>query len=571
MAYEVTATRKRPQSFSSLIGQEFVVSTLESAIKENRIAHAYLFSGPRGVGKTSSARLLAKALNCEIGPTSEPCGKCSSCRAIAAGESVDVIEIDGASNNGVDAVRAIKEEVLFPPQSSRYKIYIIDEVHMLSISAFNALLKTIEEPPEYIVFIFATTEIQKVPQTIRSRCQQFHFQLISQNDIVKCLESAAAEMKIEADEDALYWIAKEGAGSMRDSYTLFDQVASFSEGHITLRKIKEKLFLASVEDIAAILSLSFEERTEEALDILEKLFSSGTSETQIIKDMAEYVKSLLFYKAGIRRADVLSCTEEEIDRNLVDLYSKEMLEAVLKALLDLYRDIRYSLSPKMEIELFVSRLSSIRYLTTKESLLSRLDQIRKSIESENRITVEKKPAEKAFPEVKKKIADSSTENEDSHFLSSKEANVVKEEERGEKVFDEAALSSLIETLREEAMNAEARFFSQKLASFSQQENTVTFTFSSTLALQAVEKSRRMIEKILSDLLARSISMRLEALEKEERKTGNDTRFVLDVFRSGEAVEMKEEEIIKSEPIRNDEKPGSNAGENEISAGDGGEN
>ena len=570
MAYEVTATRKRPQSFSSLIGQEFVVSTLESAIKENRIAHAYLFSGPRGVGKTSSARLLAKALNCEMGPTSEPCGKCSSCRAIAAGESVDVIEIDGASNNGVDAVRAIKEEVLFPPQSSRYKIYIIDEVHMLSISAFNALLKTIEEPPEYIIFIFATTEIQKVPQTIRSRCQQFHFQLISQNDIVKCLESAAAEMKIEADEDALYWIAKEGAGSMRDSYTLFDQVASFSEGHITLRKIKEKLFLASVEDIAAILSLSFEERTEEALDILEKLFSSGTSETQIIKDMAEYVKSLLFYKAGIRRADVLSCTEEEIDRNLVELYSKEMLEAVLKALLDLYRDIRYSLSPKMEIELFVSRLSSIRYLTTKESLLSRLDQIRKSIESENRITVEKKPAEKAFPEVKKKIADSSTENEDSHFLSSKEANV-KEEERGEKVFDEAALSSLIETLREEAMNAEARFFSQKLASFSQQENTVTFTFSSTLAIQAVEKSRRMIEKILSDLLARSISMRLEALEKEERKTGNDTRFVLDVFRSGEAVEMKEEEIIKSEPIRNDEKPGSNAGENEISAGDGGEN
>ena len=239
--YQVTATRKRPKSFETLIGQEFVVSTLENALKEGKIAHAYLFSGPRGVGKTSSARLLAKALNCEKGISAHPCGVCNNCISIAEGRSVDVIEIDGASNNGVDAVRAIKEEVTFPPQTSRYKIYIIDEVHMLSISAFNALLKTIEEPPEYVIFIFATTELQKVPQTIRSRCQQFHFQLISEENIVKCLKSAAEDIYIEADEDALYWIAKEGKGSMRDSYTLFDQVASFSEGHITLEKIREKL------------------------------------------------------------------------------------------------------------------------------------------------------------------------------------------------------------------------------------------------------------------------------------------------------------------------------------------
>ena len=171
MAYEVTATRRRPQRFENLVGQEFVAQTMENSINAGRIAHAYLFSGPRGCGKTSTARILAKALNCAKGPTASPCGECQACKEITAGSSLDVIEIDGASNNSVDNVRQIKDEVLFPPNSCRYKVYIIDEVHMLSTSAFNALLKTIEEPPPYVVFIFATTELQKVPMTIKSRCQ----------------------------------------------------------------------------------------------------------------------------------------------------------------------------------------------------------------------------------------------------------------------------------------------------------------------------------------------------------------------------------------------------------------
>ena len=381
MPYEVTATRKRPQDFESLIGQEFVVSTLENAIKEGKIAHAYLFSGPRGVGKTSSARLLAKALNCETGPTAHPCGKCDSCVNITKGSSVDVIEIDGASNNGVDAVRAIKEEVAFPPQSSRYKIYIIDEVHMLSISAFNALLKTIEEPPEYVIFIFATTEIQKVPQTIRSRCQQFHFQLISQENIVKCLKSAAEDLSIEADENALYWIAKEAAGSMRDSYTLFDQVAAFSEGHISLDKIREKLGLASTDAISSILRHCYLGEDKAAIEELNTLFLQGATENQIVKDFTSFIRTILFYKEGVRRKELLGFDESDLPQDLISLYTKDMLETMLRSFLDLYRDMRYSLSPRFEMELLISRLSRIRFLSSPTSIAEKLEEITKAVKS----------------------------------------------------------------------------------------------------------------------------------------------------------------------------------------------
>ena len=299
MAYEVTATRKRPQVFEKLVGQQFVVSTIENAIESGRIAHAYLFSGPRGVGKTTSARLLAKALNCEKGPTAHPCGECASCREIASGSSVDVIEIDGASNTSVNDIRVIKDEVLFPPQASRYKIYIIDEVHMLSNSAFNALLKTIEEPPEYIIFIFATTELQKVPATIRSRCQQFHFQLIGLDDIRACLKEACTEMDIQADEDALFWIAKEAAGSMRDAYTLFDQVASFSGDHITLAAIRDKLGLVSGDQIASLVATAVSGDRRKAQEDLATILSRGVSVEQCIRDFSDFFRCVLLVKEGI--------------------------------------------------------------------------------------------------------------------------------------------------------------------------------------------------------------------------------------------------------------------------------
>lgn len=388
MSFEVTATRKRPQNFESLVGQEFVVSTLKNSIASGRIAHAYLFSGPRGVGKTTSARLLAKALNCVNGPTAQPCGVCDNCRGIAAGNSLDVIEIDGASNTGVNDVRAIKEEVLFPPSSSRYKIYIIDEVHMLSQSAFNALLKTIEEPPEYVVFIFATTELQKVPATVRSRCQQFNFQLIPIETIKSLLENAVSEMGIQADEDALFWIAKEATGSMRDAYTLFDQVVSFSDGHITMEGIREKLGLAGTDVLNSIMLDILVAEREGAMEKLRGLIAGGVSVEHIIKDFSDYFRNILLIREGVKNRNVLGVQLSSYPQNILNAYTEEQLEAALEMFLNLYRNVRYSINPRFELELALSRLFRLKYTYSNVAVVQQLAKLKNDLINGNITPVE---------------------------------------------------------------------------------------------------------------------------------------------------------------------------------------
>jgi DNA polymerase-3 subunit gamma/tau len=356
MAYEVTATKRRPKTFAELVGQDFVAATLKSSIEAGRIAHAYLFSGPRGCGKTSAARILARSLNCEKGPTINPCGECPSCQDITRGVSLDIIEIDGASNTSVNDVRQIKDEVIFPPHGGKKKVYIIDEVHMLSNSAFNALLKTIEEPPEYIVFIFATTEVHKVPATIRSRCQQFNFRLIPIETIQKILRDTCTEMKIEAEDEALFWIAKESTGSLRDAYTLFDQVASFSDGHIRSQLIRDKLGLVGLDKLNALAEACAANDTAGAFAQIDRILDSGVAIEQFVIDLAGYYRSLLLLKNGVTRESLLGFSPGRFSASVREKHDSVQLEQALSLLLGLYRDIRYSVSPRFELETVLSKL-----------------------------------------------------------------------------------------------------------------------------------------------------------------------------------------------------------------------
>ena len=378
--YEVTASKYRPKTFDELAGQEFVVSTIKNSLKNGSIAHAYLFSGPRGCGKTSAARILARSLNCEKGIETGPCGKddetCDNCRAISKGASMDVIEIDGASNNSVNDVRQIRDEVLFPPQAGRYKVYIIDEVHMLSNQAFNALLKTIEEPPPYIVFIFATTELHKVAATIKSRCQQFNFRLIPVETIQGILKKICDESGIKAEDDALFWIARESTGSLRDAFTLFDQVVSFSAGNIQSELIREKLGIIGLDKLNALAQACAVNDAPASFALTDEILSSGVAIEQFIIDLTGFYRSLLLLKNGVTRESLLGYRPSLFSAQALNALDSVRLERALDILLDCYRDIRYSVSPRFELEAAVSKLVWLSKWVSPSELKDAVDEAR---------------------------------------------------------------------------------------------------------------------------------------------------------------------------------------------------
>ncbi len=296
MPYTVFALKWRPKNFDEIIGQNHIVATLKNAIQKNRMAHAYLFAGPRGVGKTSTARILAKALNCQAGLTSEPCLKCPSCLEISEGRSLDIIEIDGASNRGIDEIRVLRENVKFAPVSGRFKIYIIDEVHMLTTEAFNALLKTLEEPPEFVKFIFATTQPHKVIATILSRCQRFDFRRITVMETAAQLERIVASEKIDVDKEVLFSIAKSSDGSLRDAESLLDQLISFSRQKISLKDVVSVLGIVEQEALFEMTERIIRKDAKGALELLNKLIDEGKDVSVFLPSLIEHFRNLMIAK-----------------------------------------------------------------------------------------------------------------------------------------------------------------------------------------------------------------------------------------------------------------------------------
>jgi DNA polymerase-3 subunit gamma/tau len=374
--YTVVARRYRPQQFAELIGQEHVAQALVNALASGRVAHAYLFTGARGVGKTSAARILAKALNCVRGPTPTPCDTCDSCQAIAEGQDVDVVEIDGASNNKVEEVRDLRQNVGFRPTRGRYKVYIIDEVHMLSTSAFNALLKTLEEPPPHVKFILATTEVQKIPITILSRCQRFDFAHVGPGKILEQLKSIVRREGHEADDEALRLVARRAAGSMRDSQSLLDQLLASAQGKLTAEHVHAVLGTAADERVAELAAAILVRDPKAALDLLGRWVERGLQVGELVDQLIDYWRALMLVSCGgneVRDLPVAPTLREAVAHQVRSL----SLDAILAGL-DVWTTtkarMRGSSHGQVLLEMAVVRLSRLDELLSVPQLIQSLSQ-----------------------------------------------------------------------------------------------------------------------------------------------------------------------------------------------------
>ncbi len=350
----------RPQSFQDMVGQQHIIQTLQNAIREERISHAYLFNGPRGTGKTSAAKILAKAINCEKGPSVEPCNECETCKRITSGNIMDVLEIDAASNRGVEEIRDLREKVKYAPTEVRRKVYIIDEVHMLTTEAFNALLKTLEEPPGHVVFILATTEPHRLPATIISRCQRFDFRRVSLQEQAQRLELIASQEGMSADPDALEYIARLSDGGMRDALSILDQVSAFTEGKITYPQVLQMTGGIASEQFAELATALLQSDVGRVLQIVESFMQEGKSAEKCMENLLYYFRDVLMIKMIPNAGDL---TERMLNpdnfRDTASAFSREQLFAIIDTLNHYQTEMKYATQPQMLFEVALLKLSGL--------------------------------------------------------------------------------------------------------------------------------------------------------------------------------------------------------------------
>jgi len=374
MSYTVLARKYRPQKFSEVIGQEHVTHTLQNAIQQGRTAHGYIFSGHRGIGKTTVARILAAALNCRSKdhPVPEPCGVCESCTEIRAGNSVDVIEIDAATNRGIDEIRELREAARYRPARDRFKIYILDEAHQITDAAFNALLKTLEEPPDHIVFMLATTQPEDIPQTIRSRCQHFSFRAVKFDDIVGQLRDLVTREKIAADDDALALLAEAGDGSMRDALSILDQAIASSTGKLTADSVRNLVGAAPAHILEQVMLAVSESKSDEILRQVDQLISEGHSPTHFARQMVRFLRNATVARIAGKDSALLQISSEERERvtRIAELFSEEDLTRHLQTMLRTHGELGYKQEQRFYLELGLLKMAHAQRLIPIEQLLS---------------------------------------------------------------------------------------------------------------------------------------------------------------------------------------------------------
>jgi DNA polymerase-3 subunit gamma/tau len=394
MSYQVLARKYRPQKFSEVIGQEHVTRTLKNAIEQERIAHGYIFSGHRGIGKTTVARILAMALNCRSSdkPVAEPCGVCDSCTEIRAGNAVDVIEIDAATNRGIDEIRELREAARYRPARDRFKIYILDEAHQITDAAFNALLKTLEEPPGHVIFMLATTQPEDIPQTIRSRCQHFSFRAVKFEQIVEQLRDLCGRENIQADEDALALLAEAGDGSMRDALSILDQAIASSQGKLSAETVRQLIGVAPSGILEEIMQAVARSSSEEILQTVDRLLAEGQNPVHFARQLVRFLRNATVAKVAGADSSLLQISSDERARvsRVADLFSEEELTRHLQIMLRTHSELGYRQEQRFHLELGLLKLAHVQRLLPLEQLLSGVEANRPAT-AERKLTLAPEP------------------------------------------------------------------------------------------------------------------------------------------------------------------------------------
>lgn len=406
MSYTALYRKFRPDTFADVKGQDHIVTTLKNQLKANRIGHAYLFTGTRGTGKTTIAKIFAKTINCENPTEDGPCGECRICKAIAAGASMNVIEIDAASNNGVDNIREIVEEVSYSPAEGKYKVYIIDEVHMLSIGAFNALLKTLEEPPSYVVFILATTEVHKLPITILSRCQRYDFKRISIETIAARMQELVDAEKVQVEEKALRYIAKAADGSLRDALSLLDQCIAFHLGkELTYDKVLDVLGAVDTEVFSRLLRSVLDRNVLGCIELLEEIVIQGRELTQFVTDFTWYLRNLLLVQSSDNLEDVIDMSSDNLQRLKEESQMAQMDQIIryIRIFSELAGQLKYASQKRILVEIALIKLCKPDMEADQDSLMDRIRQLEEKVEKGVVVSMEAMPQGGGAPMVQKPV------------------------------------------------------------------------------------------------------------------------------------------------------------------------